>query len=76
MSVLSPFEGLGDREQAIFAAADALARGDARSSAPAARLHRRHRHRRDGECARARDIATNLAIDDDKQGFRRGAGTP
>jgi hypothetical protein len=44
--------------------ADALARGDARSSAPAARLHRRHRHRRDGECARARDIAANLAIDD------------
>jgi hypothetical protein len=26
--------------------------------------------------ARARDIAANLAIDDDKQGFRRGAGTP
>ncbi len=27
MTVLSPFEGLGEREQAIFAAADALARG-------------------------------------------------
>ena len=27
MTVLSPFEGLGDRERAIFAAADALARG-------------------------------------------------
>lgn len=27
MTVLSPYEGLGEREQAIFAAADALARG-------------------------------------------------